>query len=239
MKSSVELPIANLDLSDKFDFDFVIASTCFDHYEYKEWYTNSDRFMILDNGSFETGEAVPDKDYLELAHLLQPDVLVIPDVPYDTYGTIQRYTLFMQEWKANPVGNCELMGVIQANGNNSAGHMMATVYYTNGIEWMGIPYISMLDRYDFIRKHPEFQNVHILGLPMLPEALSLNTISNVRSCDSSLPVKCALQGERINDILLATTYVSPSQIGIDPQLLSYNLDIFKATCNGNVRITRL
>ena len=240
MLSSVELPIANLELSDRFDYDFVIASTCQEYYSYKEWYMDSDRFMILDNGAFEKGEAVDDNEYLELALELKPDVLVIPDVLGDVHGTLQRYNNFMQLWKLHRIPDIKLMGVIQCSGNVDVAHIMGNMYYSNGVEWIGIPYYrSFMDRFSLIKEHPEWSNVHILGLPTLPEALSLQTLPNVKSCDSSLPVKCALQGERIEVVLYSSKYAKPDELHVDENLLSHNLDMFKAVCDGTVRLTRL
>jgi len=245
MKSAVELPVNYLEMSDLFDFDFVIASTCLEFPKYKEFYLSEEhrsksRFMILDNGAFEKGEAIEDKEYLDLARELKPNVLVIPDKVNDPHTTLMRYNIFMQAWKANPIENCELMGVIHSGGTIHTAHIMGAMYYSNGIQWIGIPYFaSGLDRYSLIKANPEWPNVHILGLPTLPEALSLQMLPNVRSCDSSLPVKCANNHARIEVAMSSALYADIDIEGIDKHLLKNNLEIFTATCNGNVRITRL
>jgi len=193
--------------------------------------------MILDNGAFETGEAVPNNQYIELVEELKPDVVVIPDVLFNPSATLDRFFIFMQDWKgAHVKHNCGLMGVIQANGSLEMAHMMGILYNSHGIQVIGVPYASKLDRYYLISQHPEWDNIHILGCPTLPEAISLGTLPNVRSIDSSLPVKATKSGMRINDSIFAHSHVHPSDDSLDFELLKYNLDIFTSTCKGECRI---
>ena len=241
IKCSVELPIKNLDMSDHFDYDFVIASTCFEHKEYRDYFMACpNRFMILDNGAFETGESVDDRKYLELAAELKPNVIVIPDVLYDPVATLDRFFEFMNIWKenANDFKGTELMGVIQCNGNYDTAHMMSVVYNSHGVECIGVPYASMIDRYKFISQHPELTNVHILGCPTVPEVMSLQLLDNVKSIDSSLPVKVTSDGMYLSNKMASQSYVKPTYDKLDKQTLSYNLDLFTSICHDECVIVR-
>ncbi|MHA1833412.1 MAG: hypothetical protein ACTSV7_05425 [Candidatus Baldrarchaeia archaeon] len=234
MKCSVELPIENLNLSDQFDYDFVIASTYVEHLEYREWYqAATERFMILDNGAFETGEAMADDRYIDLAKKLMPNVLVIPDVYKKPKETLDRFSAFMNKWDhVEGVGDINLMGVIQAGGSVDMAHAMGILYDSYGVEWVGVPYACELDRYQLILTHPEWENVHILGLPVLPEVLGLNLLENVKTIDSSLPVKATRERKKVDDCLYAETYVKPDDRTLDVVLLEANLSAFRTVCQG-------
>ncbi len=234
MKCSVELPIENLNLSDQFDYDFVIASTYVEHLEYRKWYTNLTRFTILDNGAFETGAAMKDSDYINLAQRLTPNVLVIPDVYKDPKSTLDRFHDFMRVWEENGIlHHTELMGVIQAGGSVEMAHALGVLYSTHNIKWIGVPYACELDRYQLISSHPEWENVHILGLPVLTEVQGLGLLENVKTIDSSLPVKVTAVGKKLGPTLAATDYVASDDLSLDKDLLKHNLITFRSVCRGD------
>lgn len=250
MKFSVELPIANLEYSDRLDYDFIIASNCVKYFKYKNWYIDPsrslgkhsgptlERFRILDNGAFETGEAIDDMKYIDLARLLQPNVLVIPDVFKNSQKTIKRFREFMLLWDRYHIDGVELMGVIQADGSVDIAHKLTKSYAGLGIKWIGVPYVSGIDRYQFIKNHPNFK-VHILGLPILPEIISLNTLPNVISVDSSLPVKVTKDQGYIDAQLCSNMYVQSDDDTLSKTILKYNLEMFRAICHGMCRIARI
>ncbi len=233
MNCSVELPIKYLDYSKFFDFDFVIASTCLEYPEYLEYFLNikdnPPRFTILDNGAFETGEAIKDEEYIALARRLQPDVLVVPDVYQDNAATGRRAINFFDLWKNDPIKGVELMGVLQGNSWNILVSMYQTLYVPI-CKYVGLPYATGIDRYQFLKANPEILNVHILGLPTLTEICALRLLPNVVSIDSSLPVKCAKDGKFINKVLVADSYVKPDGEVSDPQILVHNLQVFTLLC---------
>lgn len=236
MKCSVELPISFLQYSDYVDFEFVIASTCLKYPEYKKYFVKSKRMMILDNGAFETGEAIPDDVYIELTRELQPDILIIPDVFKDNAATGIRAGNFLNEWKKNPVANVELMGVLQGNTAKQLMGLYNFIYKPAGVKYYGLGYGTEMDRFQFLQAHPEIENVHILGLPILTEAIGLATLPNVMSLDSSLPIKVTKQGKTLLTQLSAGVNVdscTPStDTTLNPMLLITNLQIFQKICNG-------
>lgn len=236
MLCSVELPVKYLELSFEFDFDFVIASTCLENPTYLDYYLKRrrKRFTILDNGAFETGEAIDDITYINLAHKLLPDVLVIPDVIKNPKETLIRYNKFQRLWSSQQVQipNVQLMGVLQAGANIDYADILVNQYLSTGVEWIGIPYASGLDRYQLIKKHPEWKNVHILGLPHLSEVFSLLTLPNVKSIDSSLPVKASMDKKELLEHMAAATYASSNETKIEEYLLRKNLRQFKNICSG-------
>lgn len=239
MICSVELPIKYLDYSKHFDFDFVIASTCLEYPEYMKYFVdtknNSPRFTILDNGAFETGEAIKDEEYIELARKLQPDVLVVPDVYKDNVATGYRAVNFFNAWKRDPIEDVELMGVLQGNSWRVL-ISMYRIIYAPVCKYIGLPYATSIDRYQFLKAHPEIENVHILGVPTLTEIYGLRLLPNVVSLDSSLPVKCAKDSMLIESALASDSYAKPDEKDLDALTLSYNLQMFTALCNGKTSI---
>ena len=239
MICSVELPIKYLNYSGHFDFDFIIASTCLEYPEYMEYFMEikdkNPRFTILDNGAFETGEAIKDEEYIELARRLQPDVLIVPDVYKDNAATGCRAVDFFSMWKNNPIDGVELMGVLQGNSWDILVSMYRIVYAPI-CKYIGLPYATGIDRYQFLKAHPEIVNVHILGAPILTEIYGLMLLPNVVSIDSSLPVKCAKDVKFIEEVLVSDSYVKPDEKDLDPLTLSYNLQVFTALCNGKTDI---
>ncbi|MCK4816860.1 hypothetical protein KA005_13910 [bacterium] len=239
MICSAELPIKYLSYSKHLDFDFVIASTCLECPEYLEYFMsvkgNNPRFTILDNGAFETGEAIKDGEYIELARKLQPDVLVVPDVYKDNVATGNRAVNFFTAWQNNSVDGVELMGVLQGNSWDVL-VAMYQILYAPICKYIGLPYATGIDRYQFLKAHPEIPNVHILGAPTLTEIYGLRCLPNVMSIDSSLPVKCAKDMKFIEEVLVSDSYAKPDEKDLDPLTLSYNLQMFTALCNGKTNI---
>ena len=240
MICSVELPIKYLEYSRYFDFDFVIASTCLKYPEYLQYYIDisakNSRFMILDNGAFETGEAIDDIEYIELARKLQPDVLIVPDVYKDNAATGCRAINFFTSWKSNSVEGVELMGVLQGNSWDILVSTYQTLY-AKTCTFIGLPYATGIDRYQFLKAHPEIRNVHILGTPTLAEVFGLRLLPNVVSIDSSLPVKCTKAQGFINKMLASDVRVPPNEGDLDFLRLSHNLEIFTQTCKGQTYIS--
>ena len=242
MICSVELPIKYLEkYSQYFDFDFVIASTCVDYPEYFEYFKKTKRFMILDNGAFETGQAIDDKKYYEIAMELKPDILILPDVKNDHKRSIQRASTFLKEaWKNNPIPGVNLMGVLPGHSEEQV--MDEYLLYTKhlGVTLFGFPYTPGVNRYLFLKKHPEIKDVHILGLPVLSEVLALNLLPNVKSIDSSLPVKCAVDGVvSMLELLASDTKVIPTKDNLNEDLLKENLQIYRDICEGRCWVRKI
>jgi len=238
MICSVELPIKYLDNSKHFDFDFIIASTCLEHPKYMKYYLKKEksRLTILDNGAFETGKAIDDETYLELARKLQPDILVIPDVYKDNAATGHRAVNFLKKWEHDPIEGVKLMGVLQGTTWDNLVSLYKTIY-ASVCDYIGLPYATGIDRYQFLKAHPEIKNIHILGTPTLSEIYSLNLLPNVVSIDSSLAVKCTKEGLSIDEKIASDELVKPDEKELDPTLLEYNLKLFSAVCNKETHIT--
>lgn len=235
MICSVELPIKYLHMSSLFDFDFVIASTCASHPDYFNYFTSQkrERFMILDNGAFETGQAMPDQEYIALARKLLPNILVVPDVYKNNVATGTRAINFLNTWKQNPIDGVELMGVLQGDQPHILDAMIEVIY--KDLKWLSLPYATGLDRFQFLKARPHIQNVHILGLPTVIEAIALREIPSVKSIDSSIPVKCTVEKKYMDMVFSANKYAHPTTDDLDVGLLQYNLQIFTSMCHHGMK----
>jgi hypothetical protein len=235
MLCSVELPIKYLNYLQYVDFDYIIASTCFEYPKYLEYFVNRKipRFTILDNGAFETGEAVPDVQYLQLARIIKPNVLVIPDVLKDAQATLGRFNEFMQLNPLKGLSRTKLMGVVQAEGSTVNAEILGSTYSCKGVQWIGIPYVAELDRYRLIKKHPEWKNVHILGLPHLAEIQILKDLPNIKSVDCSLPINLSKEKKLLYfDAWTSTVRATPKENRLNGGILKMNLNNFSMFCHG-------
>ena len=229
MICSVELPIKYLPMSDLFDFDFVIASTCASHPEYLNYFLNSPRrFLILDNGAFETGQAMNDQEYIALARKLQPNIIVVPDVYKDNVATGCRAINFLDTWNRGPIPGIEVMGVLQGDQPRILDSMIEVIY--KDLKWLALPYATGLDRFQYLNVRPHIQNVHILGLPTVIEAIALRELPCVKSIDSSVPVKCTVEKKYMDMVFSAISYAHPTTEDLDEGLLQYNLSTFASMC---------
>ncbi len=112
---ATEIPVPHLEqLAYLTDFDFVIGSKCFQHPEYKRFYTESfartDRYLVIDNGAFE-GELLTDEQLLDLTeHFLEvaPDKaveVVAPDAVGDFDETMRRLDTFLDDLSRRGLSN--------------------------------------------------------------------------------------------------------------------------------------
>jgi len=239
MICSVELPVPYLEYSTCFDYDFVIASIWIVNEEYRDYYLykRSKRFTILDNGAFEIGHAIDDDQYIKIAAELHPDIIICPDVFKNQPATGSRAIAFIDKWLDNLIPGIDLMGVLQGNSRRSLISMYNTLYKQH-CKYIGLPYATEIDRFQFLKAHPEIENVHILGLPNLAEALALCTLPNVVSIDSSLPVKITKDEMLLEDKFYSDSYVDIQDHSLTTSLLQHNLEIFSAVCNRKTKIVR-
>jgi len=83
--------------------------------EYRDFYLRmSERgdFVSVDNGIVEQGEALPIKDVLEAAHAIRAKEVVLPDVLYDSHGTLIKTVLALDYLRSHHcIDDLQWMGV--------------------------------------------------------------------------------------------------------------------------------
>ena len=87
------------------DYDYALASLFGNVSGYYEYFTQSKkegRKILLDNGVFEEGVAMEDKDYVNWIKDLQPDEYIVPDVMGDMHKTIVNFQKWLLEYSDLP-----------------------------------------------------------------------------------------------------------------------------------------
>ena len=223
-------------VSQKTDYDFIIASIFLEDEAYNTFYkTRHRKGTILDNGAFENGAAIPTKKYLDVYNILKPDYLVIPDVRHNYKRTLKRAKEFFQVLPKK-FDKSKLMGVLQGT-NFDEYEKLLDFYKKKNISFIGIPY-GTVDRVKFISDHPKII-FHVLGLPYAPELLSLRLLPNIISLDTSLPSKFATHSYLISDYNVLTVSERAVDTVFDSTRLSClndNLDYLRQLCNRKTKI---
>lgn len=119
MLISHEVPISLLQKSKKFnDYDYCLLHLTYSNPEYRQYYMDaikSGRQVLLDNGLFELGDALTNKQLAAGVVDIKPTWYVIPDCLHDTKTTIKRFEDFKRDYKDLP-GMC--IGVVQGSTIN-------------------------------------------------------------------------------------------------------------------------
>ena len=237
IKFSSEIPskvlIANPQLLEFLDYDFVIASMYLEDAIYSNYYLSHRRpGTILDNGAFEIGESIAVNDYLEVIDELRPDIIVLPDSRQDWFITRDMVGEFVSRRPEEYKTSYKFMGVLQGL-EYEAWESLLSYYQKLNVDIIGIPY-GVLDRVNFIRDHPDVE-FHALGLRYFPELLSLRLLRNVVSIDTSLPVKYAVNQKLLKDLDILTIDNRPSfGEGFDSKQVAHlikNLKFVREVCD--------
>jgi hypothetical protein len=186
--------------------------------EYKEVYGEVKKrypgnWIILDNSVVELGSAMPIKELLDAARIIEPKALVIPDVMGDAQGTEDAATEFIRKFREiYPEGELaagyRLMGVVQGKFMSEVKNC---IHYLSdlGIRHFGIP--RTVTKYLGTRagailyalQSPTLGSIHLLGFSDdVLDDVACCRIPGVSGIDSAVPIRAGLQRFRltINDI---------------------------------------
>lgn len=169
--------------------------------------------LVLDNGTPYLGESIPDKDLAAAMTLLDPDIVVLPDVFRDRAATEARIQSFLRTYDEDR--NVEFMGVTQ--GATRSEYIESYLQLSNDqrISHIGVPYMDVcvergpgFERERFLRALIELGIVqsakphHLLGLGHAGniELQRLRTLSFVCSCDTSTAYVHARLGKLLNAV---------------------------------------
>jgi len=187
--TSTHLVLAHLFLKSKSYRDF-----------YKHRRAKGD-FIILDNGCAELGESIGDHELLEAARDLRPNVLVCPDVLYDSSRTLEALGRFLPKVDIDT----ELMGVPQGDSVQNWIDCFR-VMYDMELPWIGLSKYSTkvfgtrLECLAWIKSHGYVRKYHLLGLAGGPASIELEgSFDFVVSHDTAVPVKLGMQGLYLED----------------------------------------
>lgn len=113
MKVSHEVPIALLEKSKKFnDYDYCLLHLTHESEEYRNFYKNSQREVLLDNSVFELGKALTIDDVAKGVMDIKPTWYVIPDCLDNYMETTNNFLTFTSKYPNLPGGK---IGVVQGS----------------------------------------------------------------------------------------------------------------------------
>lgn len=241
MKLSVELPISLLELSTNLDYNFIIANHYRDFEIYRKfYYQKQDSISILDNGGFELGRSIDEKEYEIIIKELNPTIVVLPDVYRDKDATLKLSFDFLHKMIGGgqnlPYG---FMGVLQ--GVTEQDFLQCFSFYAPSphITHIGIPYHAFY-RPKFLRDFSinelcseHKKKIHILGLPNPFEICELKEFSCIESIDTCLPVVSGLQGLSFRKLAWRGRKGDMSSVATLEQtkIIIDNIDFLKSLCS--------
>lgn len=217
MKFAHIVPSKHLkDLDQHSDFYLVLSHLIPKDKEYTEFFKNTDKYKILDNGAYENSQPEPIKVLVDKAEMIGANEIVLPDVFKDMDHTMT-YTLdalcYLQH--ENLMGKYKLMAVPQ--GKNPTEYIKCLRFFCNmpEIDVIGLSFIVIKDAFkgstgidevmanrilvtniiDFWEKRPK-KEFHLLGMGNCMELNIQKRYDWIRGADSST---CFVHG--MNDIV--------------------------------------
>jgi hypothetical protein len=208
------------------DFDevcggyLVLSHYCLQYPEYKEFFKQSTKPIILDNGSYELGVPIEADKMIMLAEEIGAETLVCPDVFMDGRGTIEATGNFLNNAKLKgspfrlmivPQGRnpneymgcleellnltCEIPNLIIGVSFLVVANAFADVLDINPkrVE-LARPIVVGLVQTSAIRVRKQPTPIHLLGLGNPIELWAYRGNPYVESADSSYAIKLALKG---------------------------------------------
>lgn len=113
MLISHEVPIEMLEQSKSFnDYDYCLLHLIYEYPQYKEFYKNSKRKVLLDNSLYELGDALSNDKLASGVLEINPTWYVIPDCLNNKDITIDRFERFVKDYSYLPGLR---IGVVQGN----------------------------------------------------------------------------------------------------------------------------
>lgn len=256
MLISHEVPISLLEKSKKFnDYDYCLLHLTYEYPEYRKFYKDSNRKVLLDNSLFELGDSLSNEELAKGVLNINPTWYVIPDCLNNTSKTIERFRSFIKDYPSLPGLK---IGVVQ--GKTLKGLIRCYKYMSKYADKIAIPFDCkgfsylintgnklrdwMIGRRAFIRylvisgiwnfKKPH----HLLGCSLAEEFYGYDWNKlNIESLDTSNPIVAGLEGLRYEDRGLSEKpsvklceLINISINNKEEELIDYNIKKFKEIC---------
>jgi hypothetical protein len=213
MKVAIISTIPDIDLSNEGDIYMCLPQVALENAEYYNYFKRKallKEHVILDNGMAE-GAVISLKKLVDMAIEMGVSEVIAPDTLYEGEKTRDQTAefkvLFGDELAEH---NISIMGVVQGANFNDAMKTFECLNIWKEISCIGIPFAglnwhkfnckvinntqsNMVSRIKFIDAmmiRPPRTAVHLLGCYNPIELTYYG--ANIRSCDTSLPIKCAI-----------------------------------------------
>ena len=209
MKISHEVPLCMLEESRKLNnYDYALVHLFDENKRYYDFFKESlkmGREVLLDNSIFELGTAFDTNKFVKYIKELKPTEYVVPDVWWDSKGTIEAFKNWKEKYKDLPG---KMIGVVQGktlgelidcykymieNADKIAISFTYPIYQELSIgtsklhkQMVGRRYlINLLRNLPFDRPHKPF---HLFGCSLPQEYRFYKTDHNIESMDTSNPI---------------------------------------------------
>jgi len=215
MRVAIIAPIPHLEVARLSDFHLVLAHLVLENEHYAQFYrerSDDGDYIILDNGAAELGKSVDMDRLLEAADIVGPNEIVIPDVLYNFYATVDNLKTY-GPWLRERLPGVKLMAVPQGKTLGEWLWCWDEFCHTPEVDVIGLSKFmcspkgalreckggrGFLTRaLDLLLKESPKPH-HALGVwGQLSELYELRQRSWVRSVDTSFASICAQQGVEI------------------------------------------
>ena len=222
MLISHEVPISLLKLSKVFnDYDYCLLHLNYQYPEYRDFYKNTTRRVLLDNSLFELGDALTNEQLAQGVLDIKPTWYVVPDCLNDVWTTIDRFEAFTKDYRDLPG---KAIGVVQGKTLDDLRYCYQYMARNRFVDKIAIPFDSAAfaeyfpeststlvnwcyGRQAFIRElvrdgiFAKDKPHHLLGCSLAREfSCDLYKELPIESVDTSNPVVAAICNRRYEDI---------------------------------------
>lgn len=259
IKLAMELPFSWLEQFNKETFHFVISDVCYAHPNYLNYYIRKKaegHTLFLDSAVFETGRFPEIEEYEELYEILQPDVIILPDIPGDVQKTADTTHTYLE--KLHRSVPCQFMGILAGKTIEEEIALMSMFRTTRkmyerftfmGVSKMEEVVLKVFNRIDLLkeiheRKLYEGFQFHLLG--DTGKASDLRMIANhypwVTGIDTSSIGVYTLENRIFTECEMMSGCLSrpKNYFGTKerpmPYLFWWNLERYKSWLNGEIYV---
>jgi len=237
---SHEIPKNLLDVSRFFNHYDYALDIHFDDEKYYNFFKESielGRTVILDNSLYErriTNISFDEEKYAKYIKDLNPTYYIIPDAYESSEKNIMLFENWMKKFNIDIIGNSKIVVI---HGRDYSDYVKCYKYFDTHIRDEDIIAFSggdsNIDREKVIRRmylegHINLKRKHhLLGLVHPKELESYKHFSFITSVDTSLPIICAVENHKIDEITekpkTVITKIFNEDVKLDFRLLYYNI----------------
>lgn len=199
------VPTAYLEKLDKFsDCYLILEHVAKKDFEYRNFFTYSSKYKILDNGAYENGYPTPMVDLINMGDMLKADEIVLPDVFREAIYTKKHIETALDTIrKEGRLGDFKLMAVPQGKNAFEYLECLKWISKIKEVDVIGISFIIVKDCFKeytgidqvmpnrlFLTSIMEFidregKHAHLLGMGNCKEIELQEKHDWIRSADSS------------------------------------------------------
>ena len=212
---AVIAPIPHLCDFEKYsDIDMVLLPYLLSSAEYYNFFKNSRRYKILDNGTFETGRSSTFEQLIEKAKEINANELILPDIRDKANATIKLAEDSLSIMSRTDRRRFKVMVVCQAKTPNQQIRRYPE-YASLPVDVLGIMrplHRQVIDRSVTVRwlqvsgKWDKTKEHHFLGLD---DPVELKLINGIRSTDTTWPIRYGYVGKYIHLAMSTPKWLLP------------------------------